>query len=187
MIDPKVNTHSGLPEYFGPGDIIVYTNGDEKEIYSVADSKYTISFVGTDNGKMDYVAEYYNAEKDSITSSIKYTNIGISKNKSFISYISNERQTENTQLFVTDDYGKLVKEVKEDGTEKDVMQNMKGDVTGDGEVGMNDVIKVARAVAGSVVLTEEEKDSADVTGDGEVAMNDVIKLARYVAGSITEL
>ena len=67
------------------------------------------------------------------------------------------------------------------------MQNMKGDVTGDGEVGMNDVIKVARAVAGSVVLTEEEKGSADVTGDGEVAMNDVIKLARDVAGSITEL
>lgn len=63
----------------------------------------------------------------------------------------------------------------------------KGDVTGDGEVAMGDVVKVARAVAGGVTLNEDEKEAADVTGDKEVAMGDVVKLARYVAGSITSL
>ncbi len=63
----------------------------------------------------------------------------------------------------------------------------KGDVTGDGEIAMGDVIKLARAIVGSVTLYADETQAADVTGDGEVAMGDVVKLARYVAGSITSL
>lgn len=68
-----------------------------------------------------------------------------------------------------------------------VIETIKGDVTGDGEVAMGDVVKVARAVAGSVTLTDGEKIAADVTGDGDVAMGDVVRIARFVAGSITEL
>lgn len=63
----------------------------------------------------------------------------------------------------------------------------KGDVTGDGIVAMGDVVKVARAVAGNVILTEDEKKAADVTGDNVIAMGDVVKLARFVAGSVKEL
>ncbi len=173
--------------YYGAGDVIVYTNDDTKEIYSVANSKYSIKIVGTDNGKMDYEVEYYDAEKGKITSAVKYSNIDIIKNKTFGSNIASDKKVENTLLFVTDDSGEPIREVKKDGTEESITQTVKGDVTGDDEIAMNDVIKVARAVAGSVVLTEEEKVAADVTGDGEIGMGDVIKLARYVAGSITEL
>ena len=66
-------------------------------------------------------------------------------------------------------------------------ERIKGDLTGDGAVAMNDVIKLARAVAGNVTLTADEQTAADVTGDGDIAMNDVIKLARFVAGTIKEL
>lgn len=64
---------------------------------------------------------------------------------------------------------------------------VKGDVTGDGEVAMGDVVKVAKVVAGTLSLTDDEKVIADVTGDGEVAMGDVVRIAKYVAGTISEL
>ncbi len=66
-------------------------------------------------------------------------------------------------------------------------KTVKGDVTGDDEVAMGDVVKVAKAVAGSITLTEDEQEAADVTGDNEVAMGDVVKMAQFVAGAITEL
>lgn len=62
-----------------------------------------------------------------------------------------------------------------------------GDVTGDGDVGEDDVVKVARAVEGTLTLTPEEEAVADVTLDGIVAMGDVVKIARYVDGSISDL
>ena len=68
-----------------------------------------------------------------------------------------------------------------------VNDGIPGDVTGDGIVAINDVVKTARAVAGSLTLTAEEAALADVTGDGVVAINDVVKLARFVAGSIATL
>ncbi len=68
-----------------------------------------------------------------------------------------------------------------------VSDSVKGDLTGDGEVAMGDVVKVARAVAEYVTLTAEEEALADVTGDGIVAMGDVVKIARYVAGYIDTL
>ncbi|MBQ9867752.1 MAG: Ig-like domain-containing protein [Lachnospiraceae bacterium] len=68
-----------------------------------------------------------------------------------------------------------------------VSDKVKGDLTGDGSVAMGDVVKLARAVAGYITLTEEEIALADVTGDGAVAMGDVVKIARYVAGYIDSL
>ncbi len=73
-----------------------------------------------------------------------------------------------------------IKVVKQDSV-------VKGDLTGDGEVAMVDVVKVARAVGGYITLTPEEVAAADVTGDGEVAMGDVVKIARYVGGYIDSL
>ena len=62
-----------------------------------------------------------------------------------------------------------------------------GDLTGDGKVAMGDVVKLARAVAGNITLTDAEKKLADVTGDGKVAMGDVVKIARFVAGDLKNL
>ena len=69
----------------------------------------------------------------------------------------------------------------------EITSSIRGDVTGDGVVAINDVVKLARAVAGSLTLTETERTVADVTGDGVIAINDVIKLARYVAGNLASL
>lgn len=68
-----------------------------------------------------------------------------------------------------------------------VEKGVLGDVTGDGKVLMNDVVKLARAAAGFVTLNSQEQALGDVTGDGKVLINDVVKEARFVGGFITSL
>ncbi len=55
------------------------------------------------------------------------------------------------------------------------------------EFAMNDVMKLARAVNGSVVLTDDEKVLYDIDRDGDISMRDVMKLSRYVSGTVDEL
>ena len=62
------------------------------------------------------------------------------------------------------------------------IDRMPGDVTGDSEVTVKDVITLRRFIAGSYNVTVNEA-AADVTGDGEITVKDVITLRRYIAGS----
>ena len=64
---------------------------------------------------------------------------------------------------------------------------VKGDVTGDGDVTIADVVKLNRYVVGKIQLTPEELAAADVTGDDDVTIADVVKLNRYVIGKIEQL
>jgi|GEM_PF-5220704 hypothetical protein len=64
---------------------------------------------------------------------------------------------------------------------------MLGDVNGDGDVTMKDVLKIRRYIAGLDDLTPEEFERADVNGDGDVTMKDVLKIRRYIAGIDTEM
>lgn len=52
-----------------------------------------------------------------------------------------------------------------------------GDVTGDGVVKMNDVMKIASQLVNGNVLHDEYLIAGDVTGDNKVKMNDVMKIA----------
>lgn len=52
-----------------------------------------------------------------------------------------------------------------------------GDVTGDGKVKMNDVMKIANQIVNGNVLKDEYLVAGDVTGDGKIKMNDVMKIA----------
>lgn len=52
-----------------------------------------------------------------------------------------------------------------------------GDVTGDGLIKMNDVMKIASQLVNGDTLRDEYLVAGDVTGDGKVKMNDVMKIA----------
>ena len=58
----------------------------------------------------------------------------------------------------------------------------KGDVNGDGDVNMKDVLFLRKIVAGIVAPTPAEAARADVNGDGDVNMKDVLLLRKIVAG-----
>lgn len=59
-----------------------------------------------------------------------------------------------------------------------------GDLSGDGEVGVQDVILLLKSIAHSAVLTPEQIAAADVNGDGAVNVLDAVLIMRYCAGLI---
>ena len=60
--------------------------------------------------------------------------------------------------------------------------NLKGDVNGDGEVGIGDIISITNIMAGDG--TEEANNRADVNGDGEVGIGDIISITNIMAGKL---
>lgn len=52
-----------------------------------------------------------------------------------------------------------------------------GDVTGDGKVKINDVMKIANHIVNKNVLSDEYLIAGDVTNDNNIKMNDVMKIA----------
>ena len=59
---------------------------------------------------------------------------------------------------------------------------LKGDVNGDGEVGIGDIISITNVMAGDG--TEEANNRADVNGDGEVGIGDIISITNIMAGKL---
>ena len=69
----------------------------------------------------------------------------------------------------------------------DVAQNVEiwlyGDVTGDGQVRMNDYAKVLAAVRGTEPLEGYSALCGDVTGDGAIRINDYAQILAHVRGT----
>ena len=59
---------------------------------------------------------------------------------------------------------------------------LKGDVNGDGDVGIGDIISITNVMAGDG--TEEANNRADVNGDGEVGIGDIISITNIMAGKL---
>ena len=66
---------------------------------------------------------------------------------------------------------------------------IRGDVTGDSQVTVQDLRMILRAVCQKVTLTEDQIKAGDVTDDGKVGIEDLRKVLRYICGKIdiTEL
>ena len=59
--------------------------------------------------------------------------------------------------------------------------SVRGDVTGNGQVKMADVMKIAtHIIEGNVISGNAFERAADITGDGKIKMNDVMKLATFI-------
>ncbi len=63
----------------------------------------------------------------------------------------------------------------------------KGDITGDGNVTVNDVTLLMRHCLGLASLDEDRKALADINGDGEINVLDITMLMRFALGLISEL
>ena len=56
-----------------------------------------------------------------------------------------------------------------------------GDVNGDDEVGISDLMRLANHFAKGVAINEA---NADVNGDGKVTIADLMRLANFFAGKV---
>jgi len=69
---------------------------------------------------------------------------------------------------------------------REAPEHMKGDVTGDKNVSINDVLTIVRHINGFITLDGTNALAADVTGDNKISINDVLTIVRYINGFITE-
>ena len=60
-----------------------------------------------------------------------------------------------------------------------------GDVTADGSVKMDDVVKVQKYIAELITFSADETKAADVSKDGSVKMEDVVIIQKYIAELIS--
>src|SRR5262245_41310604 len=58
-----------------------------------------------------------------------------------------------------------------------------GDVNGDAQRTITDVIRLLNHIVGNLSLTETERAAADVDGNGSVTVNDAIKLQNAIVGN----
>lgn len=66
--------------------------------------------------------------------------------------------------------------VRQGGTVK------KGDLDGDGEIGLMDLLFVKRHIMGLAALTENQFAAADIDGNGSVDLMDYLKMKRHIMG-----
>ena len=62
-----------------------------------------------------------------------------------------------------------------------------GDINGDGNVNLNDMMMCLNYVSGSGSLEGEALQRADVNGDGIVDLTDVMRLLNYTSGASGEV
>ena len=60
-----------------------------------------------------------------------------------------------------------------------------GDVSGDGEITVLDLLRVQKHILGSAVLDKGDTyyKAADVSGDGEITVLDLLRVQKHILGS----
>lgn len=97
--------------------------------------------------------------------------------------------SENRVFALCNDGGiwKVTSTLKKLGTLNNGNDIFKGDVTGDGEVKIDDLRLVLCSVCQKVTLTSAKKQAADVEQNSEVDIVDLRKILRFFCGKIDEL
>ena len=144
--------------------------------------------------ELGYVWSLYCAEEDVRSPYIYVANPDgtrkLADNAALHKHVGYEKRNECTDTYLElspkkiDDTSAVMPVVEPDNPEPVLV---KGDVTGDGEVAMNDILKINSYLLKRIQLSDAELAAADVTGDGAVAMNDILKINSYLLKRISSL
>lgn len=189
---PIASVINGEVNYYDSafGEVIIFTDGDEKVIYIDGDREVDIRLFGTDEGYMYYEVSKYDVAADGI-SEIKSFDVEITDGKQMYSPVSSAETMSDVELFVVENInGRLMKTASIDtsGDETPIVPEdtgltdiMPGDVNGDGDVLANDARLALRASAKLETLDAAQTEAADVDGDGRVLANDARQILRFSA------
>lgn len=64
---------------------------------------------------------------------------------------------------------------------------LRGDINGDGDVTINDLLAMRQYLAGNITLTDSQMQAADLNKDNDVTINDLLAMRQYLAGNISSL
>lgn len=101
--------------------IPMFIDGDHKEIVAPEDLELDIRITATDNGTMEYFVNSYENGTDNMIAKAKFENVQLTTGKTMLA--TTQGDGAEIKLFVTDDDGKKVKEIQEDGTEVETVSD----------------------------------------------------------------
>lgn len=91
------------------GNVIIFTDGDKKIIYTNGDKNFNVILIGADNGEMTYSVEKYNVQAEKVIESKTFTNVKLEKDKLMFSSVNTTVPADDIELFVMgEDNGKIV-------------------------------------------------------------------------------
>lgn len=130
----------------------------------------------------DYVidGEYLRNISENTTINRYISNFSITNDYKIKLFDLNDEELANNSIVYT---GSLTKIYLNDELHKTYINIVLGDVTGDGLIKMNDIMKLASYIIDNNVMTEFYYiEAGDFTNDSDIRMNDVMKLATYALG-----
>ena len=149
---------------------------DVKYLAIVDDAEYTFEVTATGSGVMKL--EIVNAGTSETIR--QFESVLLEPEKQFISEISEEIRAENVQLFVVDETGAQVREVREDGNEAFEDGTLYGDANGDGKVNAADAAMLLRTLVRLSKFNANAMKNADLNGDGAITAEDALEILRFV-------
>ncbi len=169
--------------YMAVSDSMVFaefTKDFDPRIIPVAELNFDMSILGNSNIKFgnDLYVDYENyfIENLSVGQTVKYI-IQNTITNGIVRVLHNNEQLIDTENIIT---GSIL-EIELDSEIVEYTLVVSGDITGDGEITMSDVMKAAGQILNkNTIVGDCYLKAADVTGDGKIRMSDVMKLANLV-------
>jgi len=115
----KLGWTVGQEVYLDSDKIFIYVNGDEKNVAAMEETAYTVKIVGTGEGVMTYTEMILDGEGTVLEETV-FENVAVEEGKIFEAGLIEEEGSDSelsAQLKVVDDEGKVLAQVKEDGSE----------------------------------------------------------------------
>jgi len=115
---------NNVPQYYDSawGDIIIFTDGEEKSIFINGDKQVSFHITGTGEGKMTFILDRNGLGEGQDSTGVKYfTNVGVKDGKEFVSSVTTDDTIMDTRLFV-EDKGIQIAEIETTGEEKIFLQ-----------------------------------------------------------------
>ncbi len=175
---PVAGVYGSEPNYYGSefGEVMIFVDGDEKWICLPTDQEYDVRLSATDNGTMSY--EVYDAylSEEGIREEKTFVEVALTTDKAFFSYVDGSIDVPDVGLYVAGGNGGAAAAVGENGAETAIPH---GDMTGDGQVDVIDLLRLLKYVNGQSIRLIA---SGDVTGDGIINTADLLRLLKFING-----
>ncbi len=193
-VNLKADVFANTASISGLGEIVLDKEKTKHQVVVTAENKttrtYEILFTRIDAGDLSVTELVSRAKLENSNQFLKKIELGerVSNFKDRFA-----RHSFSAEVTVKDVDGKVknsgrlstgdVVIIKNGADEQEYKVVINGDVTGNGQIGLLDLVRVRRHLLGAASLSEEFKEAADMNGDGKIGLIDLIRIQRIIIDS----
>lgn len=102
-----------VPDILSEESLYIYVDGSEKNIFFLDNGEYTVKFIPTSDGYMDYTVQNVDIDTWTISGEKIYKTVAITKDQNLVSYVNVEDKTDTSavRLYILNDDGEPGKEI----------------------------------------------------------------------------